>query len=194
MACGDDPVLRKMLTSLNRKVIFYGFNANNHFVLKKTGALKYQVLGISVTGEQKSYQHKNLGILNMPIYGSMNSLNALGAIASAMIAGISFEKCVQSLQKFKGLDRRFQKKGSAKGIEFYDDYAHHPTEIKAVLSAFREKWGPKKRLIVLFQPHRFSRTQACWQEFLTCFKEANLVFLMDIYLAGEKTFKRHILC
>ncbi len=189
VACGDDPVLRKMLSTLNRKVIFYGFNPDNHFVLKKTGPLKYQVLGLPVTGKRISHQYKKLGAMNMPLYGSMNGLNALGAIASAMSAGLSFEACVKSLKKFKGIDRRFQKKGEACGMEFYDDYAHHPTEIKAVLSAFREKWGKKKRLIVLFQPHRFSRTKACWQDFLTCFEEADCVFLMDIYPAGERPLK-----
>ena len=189
VACGDDLVLRKMLRGLNRKVIFYGFNPDNHFVLKKISPLKYQVLGIPLKGKRKSHQYKNLGTLNMPLYGSMNGLNALGAIVSAMSAGLSFEGCVKSLQKFKGIDRRFQKTGEVRGIEFYDDYAHHPTEIKAVLSAFREKWGKRKRLIVLFQPHRFSRTKACWSHFLTCFKEADCVFLMDIYPAGERPLK-----
>ena len=180
VACGDDPVLQDMLSAIDRKVVFYGFKPNNHFTLQKISPLKYKVL-MSNT--------KNLGILNVPLYGSMNALNSLGAVASAMTAGLSFKECARSLKKFKGIDRRFQKKGKIRGIEFYDDYAHHPTEIKAVLSAFREKVGRQKRLVVLFQPHRFSRTKACWPDFLTCFKSADCVLLMDIYPAGETSIK-----
>ena len=212
VACGDDPVLRDMLSTIDRKVIFYGFKPGNHFILKKisplnpTGFVQGSALWDSPSYRvHKKHENSNkigikykvfmnnskkpIGTLNMPLYGSMNGLNALGAVASAMTAGLSFKECAKSLQKFKGIDRRFQKKGVVKGIEFYDDYAHHPTEIKALLSAFREKWGRRKRLVVLFQPHRFSRTKACWPDFLTCFKEADCVLLMDIYPAGEKPLK-----
>ncbi len=185
VAWGDQKVLRNLLSNINRKVIFYGFNKNNHFVLHRehqpagAGAGRYK---ISVNGEE-------LGVLNMPLPGSMNALNTLSACGAAMITGLSFEECKKSFQNFKGVDRRFHKKGTAKGVEFYDDYAHHPTEVRAVLSAFREKFGPKKNLTVLFQPHRFSRTADCWADFLTCFAQADQVFLTDIYPAGESPVK-----
>lgn len=179
IAWGDQKILRDLLSATDRKVIFYGFNEDNYFVLKKSSYLKYRVF----VNEQE------MGILNMPLPGSMNALNTLAACATAMTVGFSFEECSKSFQKFKGVDRRFHKKAKSKGIEFYDDYAHHPTEVRAVLSAFREKFGKGKRLIVLFQPHRFSRTKDCWLDFLTCFTEADQVFLADIYPAGEEPLK-----
>ena len=179
VAWGDQKVLYDLLSGVDRKVIFYGFNENNHFILKKTGPLKYRTF----------VNKKELGILNMPLPGSMNALNTLAACATAMTIGCSFQECKKSFQSFKGVDRRFHKKAEWQGIEFYDDYAHHPTEVRAILSAFREKFGKDKRLIVLFQPHRFSRTADCWQDFLTCFAEADQVFLMDIYPAGESALE-----
>ena len=179
VAWGDQPVLRDLLSNIEQKVIFYGFNKNNHFVLKKDSAQKYQVF----VNEQE------IGLLNIPLPGSMNALNALAACATAMTVGFSFEECNKSFRQFKGVDRRFHKKAELKEVEFYDDYAHHPTEVRAVLSAFREKFGKDRRLIVLFQPHRFSRTADCWLDFLNCFKEADHVFLADIYPAGESPLK-----
>ena len=210
VAWGDQKVLRDLLSNISRKVIFYGFNENNHFVLNPTGLEfnKHSKL-LSPGGNNISAEHLNrnsikkpgareykvsvngeeIGVLKAPLPGSMNALNTLSACATAMITGFSFEECKESFQNFKGVDRRFHRKGEAEGVEFYDDYAHHPTEVKAVLSAFREKFGPKKKLIVLFQPHRFSRTADCREGFLTCFAEADQVFLTDIYPAGESPLK-----
>ena len=210
VAWGDQAVLRDLLSNIEQKVIFYGFNPDNHFILKKDKAQKYKVF----VNEQE------MGLLNVPLPGSMNALNTLAACAAAMTIGFSFEECSQSFLKFKGVDRRFHKKAelnpnvfavantektllsrggekqvkglkkvNTENIEFYDDYAHHPTEVRAVLSAFREKFGRGKRLIVLFQPHRFSRTADCWSDFLTCFKESDHLFLTDIYSAGESPMK-----
>ncbi|MDE0119224.1 MAG: UDP-N-acetylmuramate--L-alanine ligase [Bdellovibrionales bacterium] len=210
VAWGDQPVLRDLLSNIEQKVIFYGFNPDNHFVLEKDKAQKYRVF----------INEQEMGLLNVPLPGSMNALNTLAACATAMTIGFSFEECSQSFLQFKGVDRRFHKKAelnpkglvvtnsgkavppgevekqpkglnqvNTESIEFYDDYAHHPTEVRAVLSAFREKFGKEKRLIVLFQPHRFSRTSDCWSHFLTCFKEADHVFLTDIYPAGETPMK-----
>ena len=125
------------------------------------------------------------GVFTSPLPGEMNALNALAACTAAMTMGLSFEKCQNCFQNFQGVDRRFQKKGDWKGVEVYDDYAHHPVEIEAILSAFREKFGNSKRLVVLFEPHRFSRTLACWSHFLKCFNQADQVFLLDIYPASE---------
>ena len=175
VAWGDQKQLRDLLSSINQKVIFYGFNEENHFVLKKIDFLKYEVF----------VNKEKIGLLNAPLPGAMNALNTLAACATAMTIGLSFEECNNSFKNFQGVDRRFHKKAHLKGVQFYDDYAHHPTEIKAVLSAFRELFGKGKRLIVLFQPHRFSRTKDCWSDFLTCFDQADKVFLTDIYPAGE---------
>ena len=178
VAYGDEKHLRSLLNGIDQKVVFYGFNKNNDFILKKISAGKYQV-----------YLHQqNLGVLNIPLPGSMNALNALAAVTAAMTIGFTFDECRKSFAQFKGVDRRFQKIGVARGVQFYDDYAHHPTEVREVLSAFREQYE-KKRLIVLFQPHRFSRTAACWQNFLTCFTSADQIFLTDIYPAGERLLR-----
>ena len=209
IACGDDKVLRGLLTNIKQKVIFYGFNQDNHFVLEKLSLQKYKVFsyvrkgssvakgkgGVSVReafayGEgdlRAGLVKKEVGVLSVPLPGMMNALNALAACVAGVMTGLSFEECLGGFSQFKGVGRRFQKKGARGGIEFYDDYAHHPTEVRAVLSAFREKFGKDKNLVVLFQPHRFSRTEDCWQDFLTCFDFADRVFLADIYSAGESS-------
>jgi UDP-N-acetylmuramate--alanine ligase len=125
-----------------------------------------------------------VGKLILPIAGDHNALNALAAILAGKEADIPFETSLIAIKEFKGVDRRFQFKGKEKNIDFYDDYGHHPTEIKSVLEAFA-KMFPDRRKIIIFQPHRFSRTQNCWEEFLTSFYKADLLYVTDIYAAGE---------
>ena len=92
--------------------------------------------------------------------------------------------CAHGLEKFEGVDRRFHFKGEVDEIKVYDDYGHHPTEVRATLQAFREKFE-KNRLVVYFQPHRYSRTELCWQDFKNCFTQSDVLFMADIYPAGE---------
>ncbi len=179
IACGDDPTVCQIFENFPKRILFYGFEDKNDFIL---------------SGEQGNYslyrndrllgarQHEGDFHLNVP--GRHNALNAVAAILSGMAAGISFETCAAGLQKYEGVDRRFHFKGEKKGIKVYDDYGHHPTEVRAVLQAFREKY-PENRLVVFFQPHRYSRTQHCWHDFTTAFKEANEILLTDVYPAGE---------
>ena len=176
IAWGDQKTVRDLLSNIKQKVIFYGFNEDNHFKIKKLKQQKYEL----------SVDNNKVGTFTSPLPGEMNALNALAACATAMTMGISFEECQKCFQNFQGVDRRFQKKGDWKGAEIYDDYAHHPVEIEAVLSAFREKFGDNKKLVVLFEPHRFSRTQSCWSDFLKCFNKANQVLLLPIYPASEQ--------
>ena len=185
VAWGDDGELRKLLKGLDRKVVFYGFHKNNDFILKRVGFKKYRI-----------FMHgRELGVLAAPLPGTMNALNTLAAVAAAMALGFSFQECQKSFRDFKAIDRRFQKKGEAAGVVFYDDYAHHPTEVVAVLNAFREQYK-KRRLVVLFQLHRFSRTATCWKEFLSCFKAADLVFFSGYLFCrgtgGKKYFVQKI--
>ncbi len=179
VAWGDQSVIRKLLSGLNRKIIFYGFNKSNHFYIQKKTSITYEVF----------FNKKSLGRLDIPLPGRINALNTLASLVVAMTCGLSFDDCKKSFKYFKGVDRRFEKKGELGEVDFYDDYAHHPTEVREVLSVFREKFGNNKRLLVLFQPHRFSRTKACWKEFLNCFKMVDCVFITDIYPAGEKPLK-----
>jgi UDP-N-acetylmuramate--alanine ligase len=125
-----------------------------------------------------------IGEFRLQVPGRHNALNAAASILAGFTAGVPFEKCFRGIENYAGVDRRFQKKASVHGIDFYDDYGHHPTEVLAVLSAFKEQFSDR-RLVVLFQPHRYSRTQACWKEFTTCFRSADQLFVLDVYPAGE---------
>ena len=122
--------------------------------------------------------------VKVPMPGEHNALNALAAVVTGIEAGFDVEICVAGVESFQGVDRRFQHKACIRGVDFYDDYGHHPTEVQATLSGFREKYE-KRRLVVLFQPHRFSRTKSCWNGFAKSFKLADKVCLLDIYPAGE---------
>lgn len=173
IACGDDAIVRKTFREFPKRILFYGFDASNDYVVK---------------GENGSYElfesEKSLGRFQVKVPGKHNALNATAAIVAGLKAGFDFETCRQGLLKFEGVDRRFHFKGEASGIKVYDDYGHHPTEVQATLQAFREKFS-NNRLVVMFQPHRYSRTQSCWHEFTTCFTQADQLILTDIYPAGE---------
>jgi UDP-N-acetylmuramate--alanine ligase len=173
IACGDDPTIRKIFEHFPKRVSFYGFQNHNDYILK---------------GSNSNYElfkdREKLGDFCLNVPGIHNALNATAAIISGLAAGFDFATCQQGLLKFQGVDRRFHFKGEAKGVKVYDDYGHHPTEVSAVLAACKEKF-PNNRLVVLFQPHRFSRTQHCWHEFTTCFAMADQLMLLDIYPAGE---------
>jgi UDP-N-acetylmuramate--alanine ligase len=175
IVCGDDPMIREIFQNYPKKMISYGFSNHNDYQLKGEKGV-YEVLF--------SDTKKSLGKFEISMPGQHNALNALAAIIVALSAGLSFEKCVTGLKKFKGVDRRFQLKGTKNNIQVFDDYGHHPTEVKATLSAFREKF-PDQNVIVLFQPHRYSRTQSCWHEFTQCFSQCNQILITDIYAAGE---------
>jgi UDP-N-acetylmuramate--alanine ligase len=173
IACGDDLIVRQTFKDFPKRILFYGFGEANDYVIKGSHG-RYELVegGIS------------LGFFHIKVPGVHNALNATAAIVAGLKAGIDFDTCCKGLLKFEGVDRRFQFKGEAGAVKVYDDYGHHPTEVRATLQAFREKF-PKERLVVMFQPHRFSRTQSCWHEFTTCFQQADELMLTDIYGAGE---------
>lgn len=186
IVCGDDPLVREVFADFPKRIIFYGFDQANDLRLE---------------GEKGSYavysEGKLLGDFKMQVPGRHNALNACAALASGLEAGFAFATCARGLAQFEGVDRRFQHKGTIKksgagassagasDIDIYDDYGHHPTEVRAVLQAFREKF-PDRRLVTVFQPHRYSRTQLCWSDFTECFKNTDLLYICDIYAAGEK--------
>jgi UDP-N-acetylmuramate--alanine ligase len=175
VVCGDDPQVRELFTHFPKRVLFYGFGEGNDYRLIEQGAMQYQI-----------WLHENfLGMVTMPMPGRHNSLNALAAFVLGQVAGITPEICIEGIEKFAGVDRRFQWKASRNGIDHYDDYGHHPTEVKAVMAAMRERF-PGRRLVVIFQPHRYSRSKDCWQDFLDSFLGVDKLFVLDIYPAGEK--------
>lgn len=178
IVCGDDPVVRELFSHFSKRIVFYGFDKKNDYI---------------VEGEKGFYQFFNninlkkelLGSFQLGIPGRHNALNAAASFAAGIAAGIDFNTCAKGLEKFEGVDRRFHYKGEAAGIQIYDDYGHHPTEVRATLQAFKEKFE-KNRVVVYFQPHRYSRTESCWEDYKTCFTQADFLFLGDIYPAGEK--------
>ena len=177
IVCGDDPVIREIFEHYPKRMLFYGFDPENDYVIE------------GEKGRYKIFRNMNrqkilLGPIKLNIPGRHNALNAAASVAAGIAAGITFEKCAQGLEHFAGVDRRFHFKGDAAGIKVYDDYGHHPTEVRAALQAFKEKYETN-RVVVYFQPHRYSRTEHCWAEYKSCFTQADFLFLADIYPAGE---------
>jgi len=127
--------------------------------------------------------HDTLGELHLHVPGRHNLLNALAAVAVGLELGLSFDRVASALAEFKGAERRFDVLGEAAGVMVVDDYGHHPTEIAAVLAAARA--GMNRRLLVAFQPHRYTRTQHLLHEFAEVLGTADALVLTDIYSAGE---------
>lgn len=126
---------------------------------------------------------EHLGPVHVPLPGLHNARNACAALAMGLEVGVSFEAAVAGLARFGGVDRRFERRGDAAGVTFVDDYAHLPTEVAAAVAAGRD--GGWRRLVTVFQPHRYSRTEALWQDFADAFEGSDLLVLTDIYGADE---------
>lgn len=176
--CFDNENLREIAGEIQRKVISYGIDNAADFTAKNIYS------GVNGVSFDTFKGEKLLGRVQLAIHGRHNVLNALAAIATAAEVGVEFSKIVEALGKFHGAKRRFQTKGNIKSIWIVDDYAHHPTEIAATLKAARET-NPR-RVICVFQPHRYTRTKLLLKEFGTAFKDADLLVLTDIYSAGEE--------
>lgn len=132
------------------------------------------------------YQKDNLlGTIRLPLIGEHNILNCLGAISIAVHLGVDFKKIAVAIEKFSGVGRRFQTLYAKDSFLVVDDYGHHPTEVAVTIKAARDHY-PRKKIIVVFEPHRYSRTKDCWQQFLHCFNLADNLHLMPIYPASEK--------
>lgn len=125
-----------------------------------------------------------LGSIRVPMPGLHNARNATAAAAAALEMGLPFRAAQAALSRFGGVGRRFDTRGSAGGVDFIDDYAHLPTEVSAALAAAADT--QHDRVVAVFQPHRYSRTEAVWQDFEGCFDDADLLVLTDIYASGEK--------
>lgn len=175
--CFDNENLRDLAENVDRKIISYAIDNPADFMAKN---IRTGVEGVSF---DVMHGEKNLGRVQMAIHGRHNVLNALATIATALEVGVDFNKIADGLSKFHGAKRRFQMKGSVKNIWIVDDYGHHPTEIAATLKAARET-NPR-RIICVFQPHRYTRTKLLLKEFGNAFAGADLLVLTDIYSAGE---------
>lgn len=182
IVCGDDKNLLETFKNFYKNIIYYGFEKHNDYFLEQSHLKNKQINII-----EKKTKTVLAGFV-APLPGKHNALNALAAIIAGKQAGLSWKEACKNLSAFTGLSRRFELKAKEQSVLFYDDYAHHPTEIVAVISSFKEKY-PNKKLKILFQPHRYSRTQESWLDFLKCFKAADQVCVVDIYKAGEQALK-----
>jgi UDP-N-acetylmuramate--alanine ligase len=180
--CADDPHLKEIRSDVRRHVVTYGFDD-----AADVTALDLQLKGFgslcTVRARKPGGRAVELGQLELAIPGRHNVLNALAAIAMSRELGIGWGDIARALGAFQGAERRFQRRGESGGVVVVEDYGHHPTEITAVVSAARPLAAG--RLIVAFQPHRFTRTRFLLTEFGRTFAGADVLVLTDIYAAGE---------
>jgi UDP-N-acetylmuramate--alanine ligase len=178
IVCIDDENVQQVLPSIRRRTITYGASAQADYTIVESSC------GHFASDFHLRFDGQDLGCFHVGVPGMHNILNATAAIAVASELAVSVESIREGLAKFDGVDRRFQKRGEAAGVTVIDDYGHHPTEIRATLSAARQCRFP--RVHVVFQPHRYSRTQALMNEFAGSFHQADSVWIVDIYAASEK--------
>jgi UDP-N-acetylmuramate--alanine ligase len=181
VACADDPHVAAVLPRVSRRLVTYGF-APEATVVGQDVELGAFGGRCTVAVRRKGVEHR-LGRLELAVPGRHNLLNALAVVTVAECLDVSFDQVAGALYEFHGAERRFQRVGEAGGVLVVDDYGHHPTEIAAVLAAARVALG--RRLVVAFQPHRYSRTARLMDAFGSAFADADEVVLTDIYAASE---------
>ena len=193
--CVDDPVIRELIPSISRAILTYGISEE----------ADYRAVDIQQSGMKNHFKVKRPGdladldiCLSMP--GHHNVLNALATIAVASDEGVDDGAIQRALEEFQGVGRRFQVYGDYRlpinegnndeskpdrSVMLVDDYGHHPTEVEATVKAIRAGW-PEKRLVMIFQPHRYSRTSDLYEDFVKVLAEVDVLLIMDVYAAGEK--------
>ena len=183
--CIDDKINNDLVKLLKTKNFYtYGINSKSNFLIKNIKQnIKFSEFDLEVNLPNK--KKLNIKKIRIPLLGIHNIRNSVGAAAVALTVGISTSEIKKGLLSFKGVQRRFNKIFSYNNIDFYDDYAHHPTEIKFVLDGV-EKVYKKYEKVCIFQPHRVSRLKDLRKEFSFAFKKANIVILCPVYTAGEK--------
>jgi len=184
IACLDDERLRNLLPRLERRVVTYGTSEGADFAVRVLGGSLNSPDGSPRSRFEVFHRSKKIGDFDLHVPGHHNVLNATAAVATGVGLDISPEKIADALGQFRGVDRRFQVKGTIGGVSVIDDYGHHPTEIRATLAAARD-CGYRK-IHVIFQPHRYTRTRDLVDEFATAFGGADTVHLLDIYAASEE--------
>ncbi len=184
VVCIDDPVIRKVLNRISRPLITYGLSKQADIrvthIRQERGCSYFKV---------SRRDHPDWLDVTLNLAGKHNVLNALAAIAVAHELGIEDEAILQGLQRFQGITRRLQVQGDINiptgKVMLVDDYGHHPREIAATIDAIREGW-PGRRLVVVFQPHRYTRTRDLFEDFAETLSEIDVLLLLDVYPAGEK--------
>ncbi len=191
VGCNDDAVLRRLLPRVHRRVTTYGTSRGSDFLIRVRASQSVSALSAANAAKhsplirfQVAYKENDLGEFTLRVPGTHNVLNATAAIAVGAALDIPTAQIRSALEGFRGVDRRFQFKGATAGVTVIDDYGHHPTEIRATLAAARQCGF--RRVHVIFQPHRFTRTRDLMDEFTSAFADADSVWLLDIYPANEK--------
>ena len=176
--CLEDENIQSLLPRIKKRLVTYGFSAQADFQARD---LAFDGLNVSY---RAFYRGQELGKVNLPIPGRHNALNSLAAVAVGHELEIPFSAICRGLQEMTGVQRRFEIKGDVNGVTVIDDYGHHPTEIKAVLKTMALSF-PGRRRFVLFQPHRYTRTKALFEDFTTAFYQSDVLIVTEIYAASE---------
>jgi len=175
----DDPHIQSILPQITKKYVTYGMSSQADIraeeITQENGVQRF---GLRIKGE-------SVGTVEISLCGSHNIYNTLAAITASLELGVEIDVMKTALAKFEGVQRRVELKGEKNGTVVYDDYGHHPTEVKLTLQGVKELF-PAKNLVVLFQPHRYSRTLHLLNDFEMAFNDADVVLLLDIYAASEK--------
>ncbi|MBU4484912.1 UDP-N-acetylmuramate--L-alanine ligase [bacterium] len=180
IACADHKEVKKVIPRIERRVVTYGIKSDD---------LNWQAKNIRHMGRKMVFDlyHNNemLSEAQVSIPGEHNVLNSLATIAAANELDVGFKGAVGALKSFKGIQRRFTQVGRSESPIIIDDYAHHPVEIKSTISAAKKGW-PDRRVVVVMQPHRYSRLKSLFNDFVSCFSDADKLFITEVYPAGEK--------
>jgi UDP-N-acetylmuramate--alanine ligase len=176
--CADDPGVARLRPALSARVVSYGISRR----------ADWQARSMRLSKDGSSYEAFHLGRraarIRLRVPGRHNVLNSLAALAAGHFLGLPLRGLARGLAAFRGVGRRLDRLGAARGVEFVDDYGHHPTEVRAAVEAVAMLWRGR-RTVVVFQPHRYTRTKLLAREFGPAFARADFVFVMDIYPAGE---------
>jgi UDP-N-acetylmuramate--alanine ligase len=179
--CLDDPNLQSLIPQLDRKIITYGLSTQADIFSRDLRFHHYS------STANLFWKGKEIGTMKLNVPGIHNILNAMAAIAVGLYLDIPAATILKALEKYTGIGRRFELKKKVNEISIIEDYAHHPTEIKATLDAAKKGWD--SRTIAIFQPHRYSRLSQLMDDFATAFNQADILLLTEIYPAGEKPIK-----
>jgi UDP-N-acetylmuramate--alanine ligase len=177
VVCMDHPGVQAILPRLERRFVSYGFSSQADLTASD----------ISVTSSgmrfKVSHQARPLGEVELPLHGRHNVANALACVAVALELEVPFERIAEGMASFGGVERRFERIGKVAGCVVIDDYAHHPAELRATLAAARGQHAG--RIVAIFQPHRYTRTRDCFDDFATAFNDSDLLIVSEIYSAGD---------
>jgi UDP-N-acetylmuramate--alanine ligase len=178
VVCLDDPRIRALMPCFTRRTVTYGLSGqvdvSARHIRQEKGRTRFEII----------HRGTLAGEVDLSLPGIHNVLNSLAAFAVGVELDVDPKTIIRALSGFSGVDRRSEVKGEAAGVLVIDDYGHHPTEVMAALKGLREAYD--RRIVALFQPHRFSRTQDLAERFHTAFYDADILFVADIYPAGEK--------